>query len=1024
MCLYKLCFGNRSHTSVAETNGTSVTAELPYVIRRNIFCRPAKLRLSRIFLMLIVIATLYGCAGTPKTEVGDSASRLEYIYSTDVSATDEPNPSAKVSFEKDSSGNQIDDRISSALSSYQKVLADENLSADRRQYALRRLGQLSSVASEVEALDNGTNEAEQGTVPEDQQGTRSSESISSTDQTPNGYYQAIGAYRDYLKEFPDAEGNDEVLYMLAQAYRESGQPAQAIKALERLVRNHPESPLATESWFRLGETYFLKRDYPNALNAYQKVVNNGKDSRFYDQALYKLGWTQFKLDRFDKAIDTFIQTVDLKSDSTRSVNLDQLPPADVEFVNDAFRGLSITVSYLDGPRTLRSVFDEHPDRNYKAVAFEKLGDFYLNENRYSDAAQSYTVFANEFNTHPRAPILMDKAITAYRQGGFRNQAIKTTEQLVDYFALQTDFWEKNSKADVPKAVDIVSDHLLELGKRAHARFQDTGSAEDRTEAIRYYTTYLDLFRDIKPTGIANLMIGDLLYDAGQFIEAAERYEKAAYESEEEFKRSAEAGYAALQAYTEAIDSVRRENGNGQGDRFVSLVDSQAESTRQFATTFPDHPKRNEVLLSTADQLLDANNWPPASDLAQLVLASENRDELSGDLERKAYSILGIAYFEQGLYQDSESAYEKLVSMTPRDDPSYSGYRDRLAAAIYKQGEIASKQDDPEEAAKQFARVNEVTPEGRIAATASFDAAVTYIKTEQWDQAIDELNRFRERFPEDERRQEATRRLAVAYLEVGQDEQAADEFRRLADRAADTTVQRESLLQAADLYRETNKPQEAIESLNTYVKRFSSPVEAIVEARNQLAQLYEDAGETSDQYEQLRRITAIASPDNKDLTSRTRFVAAQAAIQIADRVEEPFKAVTIEAPLEETVEQKKDRLQNALEHYSTAAKYGIADITTKATFKIGQLYYHFKEALLDSERPDDLSDLELEEYNILLEDLAFPFEDNARQAYERNAFRVSEGIYNEWVKQSIQKLRELMPVRYDKDEKATNAVARL
>ena len=68
----------------------------------------------------------------------------------------------------------------------------------------------------------------------------------------------------------------------------------------------------------------------------------------------------------------------------------------------------------------------------------------------------------------------------------------------------------------------------------------------------------------------------------------------------------------------------------------------------------------------------------------------------------------------------------------------------------------------------------------------------------------------------------------------------------------------------------------------------------------------------------------------------------------------------------------------------AADYGVADVTTAATYHIAALYQDFGKALLASQRPKKLSKAELEQYNVMLEEQAFPFEEKATELHEVNA----------------------------------------
>ncbi|MEE4185989.1 MAG: hypothetical protein V2J12_09505, partial [Gammaproteobacteria bacterium] len=89
-----------------------------------------------------------------------------------------------------------------------------------------------------------------------------------------------------------------------------------------------------------------------------------------------------------------------------------------------------------------------------------------------------------------------------------------------------------------------------------------------------------------------------------------------------------------------------------------------------------------------------------------------------------------------------------------------------------------------------------------------------------------------------------------------------------------------------------------------------------------------------------------------------------------------------------------------------------------------IYQQLGADLMASERPAGLSAEELEQYNILLEEQAFPFEEKAIELFEVNAARTEVGVYDAWVARSYTELASLMPARYAKFEKAENYVESL
>ena len=85
-----------------------------------------------------------------------------------------------------------------------------------------------------------------------------------------------------------------------------------------------------------------------------------------------------------------------------------------------------------------------------------------------------------------------------------------------------------------------------------------------------------------------------------------------------------------------------------------------------------------------------------------------------------------------------------------------------------------------------------------------------------------------------------------------------------------------------------------------------------------------------------------------------------------------------------------------------------------TYNIYQ-YYEFSQALTNSERPTGMSDAEKSEYEMAIEEQAYPFEERAIEIHEQNHELLAGGVYNSWVQQSMDRLAVLMPGRYAKNE---------
>ena len=138
----------------------------------------------------------------------------------------------------------------------------------------------------------------------------------------------------------------------------------------------------------------------------------------------------------------------------------------------------------------------------------------------------------------------------------------------------------------------------------------------------------------------------------------------------------------------------------------------------------------------------------------------------------------------------------------------------------------------------------------------------------------------------------------------------------------------------------------------------------------------------------------------------------------------FEVVKFTQPLAESLKLKRALMEDVIKVYTDAADYGVAEVTTAATYQLGQVYEVFSRDLMESERPANLDELALEEYELLLEEQAYPFEEKAIDLYKANADRAPDGVYDEWVQKSFDRLAGLMPARYAKSERIEDVVTSL
>jgi len=865
------------------------------------------------------------------------------------------------------------------ISAYRKFL-DVAPNAPQRAEAMRRLGDL-----EMDSADSAF-AAGQAANPD--------------------YRAAVARYHEYLKAYPDDPGNDRVLYQLARAQELTGDLETALKTLDQLVARYPQTDYADEAHFRRGELLFATREYAKAEASYATVLASGSDNVYHERALYMQGWSQFKQGKLESALHAFFGVLDLKLGSTD----EETASADRELLDDTFRVASLSLASLQGAESIPAYVTSDVRRSYQHRVYEQLGELYVKQDRTKDAADAFAAFARVEPLHAEAPVLQARVIEIYRKNGFATLALDAKRDYVSRYGAGSEFRKVNPQG-WERAQPLVKTHLAELARHFHASAQKTKASSDYQEAIRWYRAYIASFPSDPDAAQSNFLLAELLFEEQRFGEAAVEYEKAAYGYPAHAK-SADAGYAALLAFA-------------QHEKRAAPADARAvqaagvESALRFATGFPTDRRAGGVLTNAAEKLYALGDGERAAKVAAQVL---KLDPPATSAERRvAWTVVAHTAFERGAFGEAERAYGEVLAFVPDKDAARGGLVERLAASIYKQGEQARAAGNARDAVDHFARVASVAPQSAVRATAQYDAAAALIGLKDWAGAARTLEDFRRRFPSHALSGDIDSRLALAYLEQKEWSRAAGEFERIAASNRDAQVARDALWQAAELHEKANARNAAAKTYERYVKQYPEPLPPALEARFRLAGIAKADGNAARELQLMREILQANQRGGSARTDRTRALGATAALALAEPALDAYRKVALVEPLARQLKLKKARMEEVLKAYAVAADYGAAEVTTAATFHTAAVYHDFGKAMLASERPRKLSKAEREQYDVLLEEQAFPFEEKAIELHETNARRAADGVYDKWVKESFTALGVLRPVRYAKTERSEGVI---
>ncbi|NRA41136.1 MAG: tetratricopeptide repeat protein [Pseudomonadales bacterium] len=866
---------------------------------------------------------------------------------------------------------------------------------------------------------------------------------------PN-YDAAINSYELALQQYPDQTDNDQSLYLLAKAYDLSMNPEMTLQTLTRLVEQYPDSKYMVEAQFRRGDFLFVNDDYALAQDAFSYVVNNGVGTAFYENALYMQGWSQFKRNDYDAAVRSFAAVLDRSMPADGK--LDGVPDTKRSLVDDSLRVMAITFTYLDGYRTIDQLFVELEGRTYKSLLYEQLADLYISQQRYRDAIDTFEAYIALNPLEREAPYIQSRILDTMVQAKFYREAFAKKEEFVDTYNQNSDYYRFNDEEAREYVTSFLYVYIDEVARFYHAKAQKSNAQSaarssakraemqaDYRKAIEYYELFITSFTDDWHTPEKVFYVAEAYAELGDLPKAVTNYERSAYDyGIHPF--SEEAAYASILGYKQLLENAEQ----ARQDEAIDIAKQRKLAAQiAFAKTYNFSQYARPVLLDSIDMMYNEQEYAMVIDQGRRFLDIKP----APDTQEKVaiWTLIAHSEFETKNYAEAESSYLQVLSLMSANDKRRSNLIDRVAASVYRQGEIFANQamqfeeemlqyekmgDQASVDAKQeqaielklqavdeFLRVAVISPSSKFRKTAEYDAGAYLLQAEQWPRALQVLSDYRKRYDPKRKDLDITGKIIAAYEGLDNYQSAADELQFVLRNEKDPEKLRVAQYLAAEYYEKAGNEKRALESYRAYANKYPKPFDLAMETRYRLSEMYLKQGDESKRRFWLDKIIVEEKKAGANSTARAKYLAAFSRNVFAKTYYDDFAKIRLTAPLYKSLDKKQKAMELALKKYEQVMAYQVQEFTTQSTYYVASIYAKLSADLLASERPKGLDELALEEYGYLLEDQAFPFEETAIETHQANIENSWNGFYDQWVDKSIKALSELMPGNYDKVENA-------
>ncbi|MDP6932025.1 MAG: tetratricopeptide repeat protein, partial [Myxococcota bacterium] len=588
-----------------------------------------------------------------------------------------------------------------------------------------------------------------------------------------------------------------------------------------------------------------------------------------------------------------------------------------------------------------------------------------------------------------------------------------------------------------------------------------------------YRVYLAEFPESSHSYEMRYAFGELLYKLKKYDESYDQYMQVV-KIDPKGKRSQFCANSAIHAAAKMI-KVEQKSGKilsaSVDNKTEPIPLSEWETKRitaidQFIQMFPDHKDTKGLIYEAGNLYYTKNQFKEMSDRFRIVIGMDPRSKQAMLAANQILDSFVLIEDWPNLKEVSKSFYdqESLGNSTFKKEvyQIYERTSFKLIEIDFVEKEKFS------EAAGAFMAFYDEFPESKVADKAINNASVYYYKTTQRDNAMKARHLLIEKFPKSEYYKDQVAALGYDYETIADFETSAEWYEKLFAMDKEHEGAKEALYSAGLFRRALGDSDKAVENFQKFMTIYPDD-ERSRDLPLDIGKIYESNEKWSDSskvyYTYFTKADYETTPADQVFFARMRYglnleamnqtskadrhwvdtlkaydaakgksipmeaaieFAAQIMFKQADPALKKYEALQISGPaVGQKVSKKKETeiiksqlaskaktLQEIEATYVEIIQTGAGEWGLACLVQLGKAYENMGEALGNSYIPPYLTDDQKDMYKMEMEDLIFPQEEKAVQAYSEALKKSFElNLYNDNTAFATRRLGELRPNQY-------------
>ncbi|KFE69937.1 tetratricopeptide repeat protein [Hyalangium minutum] len=331
--------------------------------------------------------------------------------------------------------------------------------------------------------------------------------------------EVMSLYEDILRDYPQYEIRDEVLFSQAYNLYELGRQPEAVKRYEELIRDFPKSQFVPDAYIQLGNHYFDNNKLMPAKQNYEKARDTGVP-KIYAYAIYKLAWCDFNAGDYEAGLKKLQEAVEYAE--TRGEELGDLK---TEALND----LTVFYVQLDLPKDAIAYFKAKAPEKRQARLIAKTAVGLADAGHFDSGIYMFRWLIDDKPMGPSAPEFQQAIVRSYEGLRQRTQVRAEMKKMVDLYRPGGTWWEANTgnKSVLRNAFNVTEEAMRVMVTEYHQEAQKTREVATYQLARDIYKEYVDAFASSSDPDFVSDSAFNLRFFYAEILWALEEWEAAA-----------------------------------------------------------------------------------------------------------------------------------------------------------------------------------------------------------------------------------------------------------------------------------------------------------------------------------------------------------------------------------------------------------------------------------------------------------------------------------------------------------------